>query len=406
MRNVDSFTHLHLHSQYSLLDGAIRMDQLVPRVAELGMRHVAVTDHGNMFGAVHFYKQAKKYGVNPILGCEAYVAPRGRGDRQVRDSAHLVLLAKNNEGYKNLSYLISMGYMEGFYYNPRIDKELLKKHSRGLFGLSACLGGVVNKCILREGEARGAQVAVEYAALFEPGHFFLELQDNGIPEQTRVNQSLMEISRVTKIPLVATADSHYLNPEDSAAHEVLMCIGHGRSLQDFRSRQMHSDKLFVRSPQQMHDAFASICPEAVANTMRIAEACRVDLDLSQTYLPNYGVPKDHTRESFLAATAHEGLTRRIKEADQSVSVPTYKQRLEYELDVINKMGFCWLFSHRLGFYSLCQRYRRAGGPGPGQWRRLTGGMVPAHHRHRSHPTGPPLRALLEPRARLDARLRH
>ena len=359
------FTHLHLHSQYSLLDGAIRMDDLVPAIAEKGMKSVAVTDHGNMFGAVHFYKTARKHGIKPIMGCEAYVAPRNRTERTNRESAHLVLLAKDNEGYKNLSYLISMGYMEGFYYNPRIDKELLKKHSKGLYGLSACLGGVVNKCFLKEGESKAAQVAKEYAELFEPGHFFLEVQDNGYEEQVRANAALMEIARTTKIPLVATADSHYLRPEDSDAHEILMCIGQGRSLQDFRSRMHHSDLLYVRSPEQMWEAMGRLCPEALENTMRIAQNCNVELNLTDTFLPNYGVPKGESRETYLESLVFSGLKQRIQEAHYAIDKPAYKQRLEYELGVINKMGFAGYFLIVWDFIRYAKETTVPVGPGRG-----------------------------------------
>ena len=365
MAATSGFTHLHLHSQYSLLDGAIRMDDLVPAIKERGMDSVAVTDHGNMYGAVHFYKTAKKHGVKPIIGCEAYVAPRGRHDRSTRDAAHLVLLAKDNEGYKNLSYLISMGFMEGFYYNPRIDAELLKKHSKGIYGLSACLGGVVNKTFMREGEAKAAEVAKQYKDLFEPDHFFLEIQHNGYEEQVRANDALMEIGRTYKIPMCATADSHYLRPEDSAAHEILMCIGQGRSLQDFRSKMHHSDLLYIRTPEEMWKALGSMCPEAVENTQRIAKNCNVELNLSDTYLPSYGVPKGETRESYLEQMAVDGLARRISESHYAIDKPAYKMRLEYELGVINKMGFAGYFLIVWDFIRYAKETGVPVGPGRG-----------------------------------------
>ncbi len=202
------FTHLHLHTQYSLLDGAIRMGDLAPAIEERGMNSVAVTDHGNMYGAVDFFKRTKGKNVKPIFGCEAYVAAEDRFDKTRRQSSHLVLIAKDNEGYKNLTYLCSMGFMEGFYYNPRIDKELLRKHSKGIYGLSACLGGVVAKPYLNQGEDAAAQAAKEYKDVFEPGHFFLELQDNGYEEQRRFNEVALQIGRTYDIPMVATADSH------------------------------------------------------------------------------------------------------------------------------------------------------------------------------------------------------
>jgi DNA polymerase-3 subunit alpha len=367
MSDSQGFTHLHLHSQYSLLDGAIRVDDLLPAVKEKGMDSVAVTDHGNMYGAVHFYKTAKKHGVKPIMGCEAYVAtgPQGRTDKTSRESAHIVLLAKDNEGYKNLTYLISAGFLEGYYYNPRIDKELLKKHSKGLYGLSACLGGVVNKPLLREGESAAAAAAKEFRDLFEPGHFFLELQDNGYKEQEHANQALMNISEVLNIPLVATADSHYLKPQDSAAHEILMCIGQSRSLQEFRAKMHHSDLLYVRTPQEMWSAFEHTAPSAVENTRRIAENCNVALNLSETYLPNYGVPEGQTRESYLEEVAHAGLKRRLQEAPYATDASSYKARLDYELGVITRMGFAGYFLIVWDFIRYAKDQAIPVGPGRG-----------------------------------------
>ncbi|RYF05064.1 MAG: DNA polymerase III subunit alpha, partial [Deltaproteobacteria bacterium] len=263
------------------------------------------------------------------------------------------------------SYLISMGYMEGFYYNPRIDKELLKKHSKGLYALSACLGGVVNKTYLREGEAKAAAVAQEYQGLFEPGHFFLELQQNGLEEQARANQALMSIGRHYNIPMAATADSHYLRPQDSDAHEILMCIGQGKSLQEFRAKMQHSDLLYVRSPQQMHDALGSLCPEAIENTARIARSCNVELNLSDTFLPNYGVPPGMTRESFLEKLAHEGLKRRIKEALYPIDAGSYRARLDYELGVVTKMGFAGYFLIVWDFIRYAKETSVPVGPGRG-----------------------------------------
>ncbi len=360
------FTHLHLHSQYSLLDGAIRLHELVPKVKELGMDSVAVTDHGNMFGAVDFYKTAKKHGVKPVMGCEAYVAgPKGRKDRTDRTSAHMVLLAKDNEGYKNLSYLVSMGYLEGFFYKPRIDRELLRKHSKGLYATSACLGGVVNKCFLREGEAAAAEVAKEFKEIFEPGHFFLELQNNGYEEQVRANAALQNIAELYDIPLVATADSHYLTPSDSPAHEILMCIAQGKSLSDFRQSFKHSDELYVKSPQQMYDAFRDINPKAVENAYRISQDCNVELELGTYYLPKFPIPDGYTLESYLEKVSFEGLERRINEARYPIDRAAYKERLEYELGVINSMGFPGYFLVVWDFIRHAQENQIPVGPGRG-----------------------------------------
>ena len=360
------FVHLHLHSQYSLLDGAIRLKDLIPRVKELGMDTVAVTDHGNMYGAVDFFKKAKKKDVKPIIGCEAYVAgPRGRKDRTERDSAHLILLAKDGEGYKNLKYLISVGFLEGFYYVPRIDRELLKGRTKGLYALSACLGGVVNKPLLRNGADAARAAALEMKTLFEPGHFFLELQDNGYKEQARANEVLMDIAKTCDIPLVATADAHYLKPEDAAAHEVLMCIQQSRSLAEFRQRMQHSDLLYVKSAEEMWRSFGKIAPEALENTVRIAKNCNVEIDLSQTYLPAYQTPDDYTLEGFLEKTASEGLARRIGAAKYPIDEKLYRERLDYELGVINRMKFPGYFLIVWDFIRHAKEQDIPVGPGRG-----------------------------------------
>jgi DNA polymerase III subunit alpha len=338
------FTHLHVHTQYSLLDGAIRLDDLLPAVKGMGMNAVAVTDHGNMYGAVHFYKSAKKHGIKPIIGCEAYVAgPKGRRDRTERSSAHLVLLAENNEGYKNLAYLISMGFLEGFYYNPRVDKEILRGHTQGLFALSACLGGVISRAYFSNGMDAAIAEAREFAELFAPGHFFLELQDNGYSKQPALNEALLEIGKVCGLPFVATADAHFLTPADAAAHEVLMCIQQNRSLAEFRREREHTDKTYVKSPDDMWATLGKLCPESVENTVRIADACNVELTLGKFFLPLYGVPDGHTRESYLESVAKAGLEARVGEASYPIDRAAYLRRLEYELGVIQKMGFAGYF---------------------------------------------------------------
>ncbi|MEZ0311743.1 MAG: DNA polymerase III subunit alpha [Myxococcota bacterium] len=360
------FTHLHLHSQYSLLDGAIRLADLVPTVKEKGMTSVAVTDHGNMFGAIDFYKTAKKHGVKPIMGCEAYVAgSKGRHDRTDRTSAHMVLLAKDNEGYKNLSYLISMGFMEGFYYHPRIDLELLKKHSKGLYATSACLGGVINKTLWRDGESAAAAYAKELKEVFEPGHFFLELQSNGYEQQVTANTFLMNVAEMYDIPLVATADAHYLKPKDSAAHEILMCIKENKSLGEFRQKFKHSDELYVKSPEEMHQAFAKICPQAVENAAMIANNCNVELDLSTVYMPKFPIPEGFDLNTYLEHTALQGLDKRIAEARYPIDRAAYKARLDYELGVIIKMNFAGYFLVVWDFIRFAKESTIPVGPGRG-----------------------------------------
>ena len=241
------FTHLHLHTQYSLLDGAIRLDHLFPKVLDRGMKSVAMTDHGNLFGALEFYQKAKAHGVKPIFGCETYVAP-DRLDKTERRSNHLILLAKNEVGWKNLSYLNSMGYLEGFYYNPRIDKPLLRAHSEGLVGLSACLGGEVAQTIMRRGVEAAEVAAREYKDIFGKGNFFLEVQPNGLEEQETVNGHLIEMSKKTGIPLVATNDCHYLDRWDARAHEVLMCVRQERTIHDDKRLHHRNDEFFIKTP--------------------------------------------------------------------------------------------------------------------------------------------------------------
>ncbi len=366
MASTSGFTHLHLHSQYSLLDGAIRLHDLIPAVKEKGMDSVAVTDHGNMYGAVDFYNTAKKHDIKPIFGCEAYITgDKPCSDRSSRESYHLILLAKDNEGYKNLTYLVSMGFLEGFYYKPRIDKELLRKHSKGIYGLSACLGGVINKTWMREGEEKASAVAKEYKDIFEPGHFFLEVQDNGYEEQVKANQFLMNLSELYDIPLCATADSHYLTPDESAAHEVLMCIQQNSSLQQYRQRMKHSDQLYVKTPEEMWNSFGSTIPQAVENTTRISQSCNVELNLSDTYLPNYKIPKGYNLESYLEKVAKDGLKARIKHAQYAIDQGVYKERLEHELGIILNMGFAGYFLIVWDFIKHAKERRIPVGPGRG-----------------------------------------
>ncbi len=359
------FVHLHLHSQYSLLDGAIRLSDLAPTVKEKGMDTVAVTDHGNMYGALDFAKTAKKEGVKPIFGCEAYVAQKGRKDRTARDAAHIILLAKDHEGFRNLKYLVSMGFLEGFYYHPRIDRELLRTHSKGLYALSSCLGGVVNKPLLREGPAAAALAARELKEIFAPGHFFLELQDNGYQEQVRANEELIQIGRTYDIPLIATADAHYLAPADSAAHEILMCIQQGNSLTEFRQKMQHSDALYVKTPEEMWRSFGTLAPDAVENSVRIARDCNVDIDTSKTYLPRYEVPAGRTLESYLEEMAREGLQRRLRESSRPLAAPRYHERLDYELGVITRMGFAGYFLIVWDFIRFAKDRGVPVGPGRG-----------------------------------------
>jgi DNA polymerase-3 subunit alpha len=360
-----SFTHLHLHTLYSLLDGAIRIKDLVKTVREKGMSSVAVTDHGNMFGAIDFYRKAKEAGLKPILGSETYVAgPKGRTDRTEKVSHHLILLAKNEEGYSNLRYLASTGYLHGFYYHPRIDKQVLKDHAKGLIGLTACLGGEVTSACFRGDMDHARRAAMEFKQIFDPGHFFLEIQSNGLPEQERANTNLKQLAKDCEIPLVATADSHYIKREDAKAHELLMCIASGKTLADSKRMRHSTDRLYVTSPEEMLEYFKDV-PEAVYNTQRIADMVTLELSLGKAMLPSFKVPDDHTPDSYMAQLARSGLERRFQEFPEPADRDAYERRLQLELSVISAMGFSGYFLIVQDFINWAKRQGIPVGPGRG-----------------------------------------
>jgi DNA polymerase-3 subunit alpha len=360
-----SFTHLHLHTLYSLLDGAIRMKDLIKTVKSKGMSAVAVTDHGNMFGAVDFYKKAREAGVRPILGMEAYVAgTKGRTDRTEKVAHHLILLAKNEEGYANLRVLASRAYLDGFYYHPRIDKALLKEHRGGLFGLTACLGGEVTSACYRGDMDAARTAAREYRDIFAPGHFFLEIQSNGLPEQQKANANLKQLARDVGLPLVATADAHYIQREDAPAHELLMAIASGKTLADSKRMRHSTDQLYVTSPEEMLAYFSDV-PEAVHNTMRIAEQCTLELKLGKPVLPTFRVPEGHSPDSYMAELATRGLEERFRELPYAVDRELYLHRLGTELAVISKMGFSGYFLIVQDFINWAKRHGIPVGPGRG-----------------------------------------
>jgi len=360
-----SFTHLHLHTLYSLLDGAIRMKDLIKTVQAKGMSAVAVTDHGNMFGAIDFYKKAKDAGIKPILGMEAYVAgEKGRGDRNEKVAHHLILLAKNDEGYANLRVLATRAYLDGFYYHPRIDKQLLKEHSAGLFGLTACLGGEVTSACFRGDMDHARRTAREYKEIFAPDHFFLEIQSNGLPEQELANTNLKQLSRDVDVPLVATADAHYIKREDARAHELLMAIASGKTLADNKRMKHTTDRLYVTSPEEMLAYFSDV-PEAVHNTMRIAEACTLELKLGKAMLPTFRVPESHTPDSYMAELATRGMEERFRELSYPVDRELYLHRLGTELAMISEMGFSSYFLIVQDFINWAKRNGIPVGPGRG-----------------------------------------
>ncbi|MBN2496076.1 MAG: DNA polymerase III subunit alpha [Deltaproteobacteria bacterium] len=361
---MSGFTHLHLHTQYSLLDGAIRLDRLFPRLAELRMDSVAITDHGNMFGAIDFYLRARKAGIKPIIGCEAYVAgPKGRCDRSGREAYHLVLLARDERGYRNLTRMISKAWLEGFYYHPRIDKELLREHAAGLVGMSACLSGEVATHIKGGQVDRAREAAREYASLFEPGWFFLELQHNGLALQEEVNGVLREIGAAEKIGLVATNDCHYLRREDAHAHDVLLCISTGKTLDDPKRMRHDTQDLYLRSSEEMEQLFADT-PEALENVQRIADACDLDLDLGKSFLPRYEVPEGFDLDSFLEHQARQGLEAHLQRIEHAQR-DHYVQRLDHELSVIRDMGFSGYFLIVWDFIRYAKQNGIPVGPGRG-----------------------------------------
>ncbi len=364
---MSEFTHLHLHTQYSLLDGAIRVKDLFPRLLELGMDTVAVTDHGNLHGAVHLFTEAKKHGVKLIFGCETYVADTDRHDRNNRRSYHLTLLAKNEVGFRNLSYLNSMGYLEGFYYNPRIDKEILRAHSEGLVGMSACLGGEVAKTLLNQGVAKAEEVALGYKDIFAPGDFYLEMMPNGLPEQDQVNDEYRRMGPKLGIPLVATNDCHYVHQEDARAHEILICIQTGKTIRDEKRLRHTVDAYFLKSPEQMAASFRDV-PEAIENTIAIAKKCNVELTLGNTMLPEYRVPDGLTRESYLEQIVWKGLEGRFAQFERHGRVfdpDEYRERCKTELAVIKSMGFAGYFLIVWDFINWAKDHHIPVGPGRG-----------------------------------------
>lgn len=364
------FVHLHLHTAYSLLDGACRIGDLADRVVELGMPAVAMTDHGSLFGAVEFYKTAKEKGIKPILGCEVYIAPGSRFDRQsvgIRDSSHhLLLLARDLEGYGNLMRLVSLGHLEGFYYRPRIDRDLLQQHSKGLIGMSACLKGEVPSAILGDDLARARRVIGEYRDLFEPGEFYLEMMDHGLDDQAKVNRALVKFAGEFGLPLVATNDVHYLRAEHAEAHDILLCVQMQKSVAD-SDRMKYGPNFYLRTADEMERTFAEV-PDALRATMEIAEKCNVDLSFDQIRYPVYTVEGGEDRGAHLRRIASEGALERygidLDSAPCDDRQKAIQDRLLFELDVIRQTGF---ESYFLIVWDFIRFARESGIPvGPGR----------------------------------------
>ena len=354
------FAHLHLHTEYSLLDGACRIKPLMKRLKALGMESCAITDHGVMYGVVDFYRAAKEEGIHPVIGCEVYVCPDMDNKTSLtRDYSHLILLCENQTGYKNLSHLVSESFLRGYYYRPRVDYALLEKYHEGLIALSACLSGDLPKLLLdgREDEARS--MAQKYLEIFGRGNFFVEMQDHGMPEQKQVLPRLVRLARSMDIPLVVTNDCHYLEREDAPAQEILMCIQTGKTLSDENRMRMSSDQLYVKSEEEMRAAFPNFA-DAIERTEEIARRCQVEFDFSKTYLPTYPLPEGETNVGYLRRLTQEGLARRYAPDREDA-----KKRMEYELDVIVSMGYTDYFLIVWDFIHYAKTHGVGVGPGRG-----------------------------------------
>lgn len=331
-----NFTHLHVHTEYSLLDGACRIDRMFDHLKEMGQTAAAITDHGVMYGCVQFYKAAKAAGIKPIIGCEVYVATRSRFDkvRHIDGNNHLVLLCKNETGYKNLIKLVSAGFLQGFYSKPRIDKELLEQYHEGLICLSACLAGEVPQALLANDYERAKSTALWFNDLFGQGNYYLELQDHGLQEDPIVLPQLIRLSKETGIPLVATNDSHYIQKEDAKMQEILLCIQTGKTIDDADKMEFQTDEFYLKSTQEMYDLFSYV-PEACENTNKIAEMCNFDFEFGNTKLPYFEAPDGLTNQQYFEKLCFEGLERRYGPEVP----PENRERLAYEIGVIRDMGY-------------------------------------------------------------------
>lgn len=379
----NKFCHLHLHTEYSLLDGSGKIPKLIKKAKELGMDSIAITDHGVMYGCVDFYKQAVENGIKPILGCEVYVAGKSmhiKNPDKENATYHLVLLVKNEVGYQNLMKIVSQASIEGFYYKPRVDHDFLREHSEGIIALSACLGGEVQKNLMKENYEKAKEVAILYKEIFKEG-FYLELQNHGVEEQRKVNEQNIKLARELDIPLVATNDVHYIEQKDSKAHDILMCIQTGKTVDDENRRRYPSDQFYLKSPEEMWELFSYV-PEALENTIKIAEECNFDYKFHESKLPKFPLPEGEEPFSYLKATCYKGLIERYDEfkelrnedldygkvnniVDNSEKAKEYVDRLEYELGIINQMGYVDYFLIVWDFIRFSNENGIPTGPGRG-----------------------------------------
>ena len=358
-----SFTHLHVHTEFSLLDGSCKIKEIVARAKELGMDSLAITDHGVMYGVIDFYKAAKEVGIKPIIGCEVYVAPGSRFNKEAGQSEdkyhHLVLLAENNKGYSNLMKIVSKGFIDGFYYKPRVDYEVLEQYHEGIIALSACLAGEVQKYLARGFYEEGKKAALKYQDIFGKENYFLELQDHGIPEQKMVNSSLLRMSKELDIELVATNDVHYINAEDSVAHDILLCIQTGKKVSDEDRMIYEGGQFYLKSEDEMRKLFPYAL-QALENTHKIAERCNVEIEFGVTKLPRYDVPDGYTSWEYLNYLCTRGLNEKYPDDDG-----TLRERLDYELGIINKMGYVDYFLIVWDFINYAKSNDIMVGPGRG-----------------------------------------
>ena len=359
---MEAFAHLHVHTEYSLLDGACRIEQLMDRVAQLGQPAIAVTDHGVMYGAIDFYRAAKKRDIHPVIGCEVYVAPRSRRSRTYTGGewhSHLILLCENMTGYRNLIHMVSLGFTEGFYMKPRIDHELLEQFHEGLICLSACLAGELPRLISNGSYEEAKKTALWYRCVFGENNYFLEIQDHGIPEQAEVNRQLIRMSQETGIPLVATNDAHYLTREDASLQDVLMSIQMGKTVDDPTRMKFQTEEFYIKSEAEMRSLFADV-PEALENTIQIANRCQVEFEFGKYHLPRFDVPDGYTARDYLQKLCEEGFARRYPDGGSEI-----RERLQYELDMIAQMGFVDYFLIVSDFIGYAKRNGIPVGPGRG-----------------------------------------
>ena len=365
-----AFTHLHVHTEYSLLDGSNKIKEYVKRVKELGMDSAAITDHGVMYGVIDFYRAAREAGIKPILGCEVYVAPNSRFDKELTGGEdryyHLVLLAENNTGYANLMKIVSRGFTEGYYYKPRVDMEVLQTYHEGIIALSACLAGEVQRYIVKGLHEEAKKAALKYETCFGKGNFFLEMQDHGIPEQKLVNTELLKLSKETGIELVVTNDVHYTYKEDVDSHDILLCLQTGKKLADEDRMRYVGGQYYVKSEEEMKALFPYAW-EAVENTQRIADRCHVEIEFGVTKLPKFEVPEGYDSWTYLNKLCSDGLAERYgdEHAPAGSTGQTLRERLDYELNVIRTMGYVDYFLIVWDFINYAKEHGIPVGPGRG-----------------------------------------